>query len=45
MNPQDESATATDDPESIYRAPASNTSFEPKGDMLAAYVGPRNAEF
>ena len=38
MNSQDES-------ESIYRAPESDTNFTPEGDMLAVYVGPKNAAY
>lgn len=33
------------DPESIYRAPESDTTFAPQGDLLAAYVGPKNADY
>ncbi|MDH5454892.1 MAG: pilin [Gammaproteobacteria bacterium] len=33
------------DSESIYRAPASDTTFAPQGDLLAAYVGPKNADY
>ena len=31
--------------ESIYRAPESDTTFAPQGDLLAAYVGPKNADY
>jgi len=34
-----------DGTDSIYRAPESDTTFEPKGDLLAAYVGPKNADY
>ena len=37
--------TSADDSESIYRAPTSDTSFTPEGDMLATYVGPKNAAY
>ena len=30
---------------SIYRAPESDTTFAPQGDLLAAYVGPKNADY
>ena len=33
------------DSESIYRAPESDTTFAPQGDLLAAYVGPKNADY
>lgn len=33
------------DSESIYRAPESDTTFSPQGDLLAAYVGPKNADY
>ena len=31
--------------ESIYRAPSSDTTFNPQGDLLASYVGPKNADY
>jgi len=33
------------DSESIYQAPESDTTFAPQGDLLAAYVGPKNADY
>jgi len=33
------------DSESIYRAPESETTFAPQGDLLSAYVGPKNADY
>lgn len=33
------------DSESIYRAPESDTAFAPQGDLLAAYVGPKKADY
>lgn len=33
------------DSESIYRAPESDTTFAPQGDLLSAYVGPKNADY
>lgn len=35
----------SDDSDSIYSAPSSNTTFEPGDDLLAAYVGPKNADY
>lgn len=31
--------------DSIYRAPSSDTTFNPQGDLLASYVGPKNADY
>ncbi|MDH3620827.1 MAG: pilin [Gammaproteobacteria bacterium] len=31
--------------ESIYRAPSSDTTFNPQGDLLSSYVGPKNADY
>jgi hypothetical protein len=31
--------------DSIYRAPASETTVVPEGNLLAAYVGPKNADY
>lgn len=45
MTSQHEPTPPAGDPDSIYRAPASRTGFAPQGDSLAAYVGPKNAEF
>jgi len=33
------------DSDSIYRAPQSQTSVAPQGDLTLAYVGPKNADF
>ena len=38
-DPQDDGS------DSIYRAPESKTAFVPQDDALAAYVGPKNAEY
>ena len=35
----------TDPQDSIYSAPASETTVVPEGDLLAAYVGPKNADY
>lgn len=32
-------------PDSIYAAPASDTSVAPEGDLMAAYLGPKNANY
>jgi len=32
-------------PDSIYRAPSSDTSVAPEGDLLSAYVGPKNSAY
>lgn len=45
MSNHDDPTTSAGDPESIYRTPTSDTSFAPKGDLLAAYVGPKNAAY
>lgn len=45
MNHQDDTTMNKDEPDSIYRAPTSETSFAPAGDLLASYVGPRNADY
>ena len=37
--------TGQDEQDSIYRAPSSETTVVPEGDLLAAYVGPKNAEY
>jgi len=42
VSDQDDSATNAD---SIYRAPTSDVSFAPTGDFLAAYAGPKNADY
>ena len=44
MNDQ-ETGTNQREQESIYRAPASETTVVPEGDLLAAYVGPKNANY
>ena len=45
MSNHDDPRTSAGDSDSIYRAPASDTSFAPTGDFLAAYVGPKNADY
>ncbi len=45
MSNHDDPKTSAGDSDSIYRAPASDTSFAPTGDFLAAYVGPKNADY
>jgi len=42
---QDDTTDSATNPESIYRAPTSDVSIAPKGDFLAAYVGPKNADY
>ena len=37
--------SSENDSGSIYRAPESDTTFAPQGDLLAAYVGPKNADY
>jgi len=34
-----------DDSESIYRAPSSDTSFAPQGDLESIFIGPKNANY
>lgn len=34
-----------DDSESIYRAPSSDTSFAPQGDLESIFIGPKNASY
>ncbi len=45
MSNHDDPTTSPGDSDSIYRAPASDTSVAPTGDFLAAYVGPKNADY
>ena len=45
MNSQDDLTPSSADSESIYRAPTADTRFAPAGDLLAAYVGPKNADY
>ena len=45
MSNHDDPPTTAGDSDSIYRAPESETSFAPTGDFLAAYVGPKNADY
>lgn len=45
MSNQEDPTASASDSESIYRAPSSDTRFAPKGDLLAAYVGPKNADY
>jgi len=45
MSNHDDPSTSAGDADSIYRAPESDTSFAPTGDFLAAYVGPKNADY
>jgi Tfp pilus assembly major pilin PilA len=35
----------SDDSESIYRAPSSDTSFAPQGDLESIFIGPKNARY
>ena len=43
MADRDHMAAGTAD--SIYRAPESNTAGAPKGDLLAAFLGPKNTDY
>ncbi len=45
MSYHDDPTTSAGDSDSIYRTPESDTSFAPTGDFLAAYVGPKNADY
>jgi len=45
MNETSDPRPTADDPDSIYRAPASNTDVAPDDDLLAAFVGPKNADY
>lgn len=44
-NNNDNQNSGTNDSDSIYRAPAADTSVTPKGDLLSIYVGPKNADY
>ena len=45
MSPDEREVRHTDDADSIYRAPQSQTAFAPKGDLLMTYVGPKNNDY
>lgn len=45
MSYEDSAASASDDSESIYRAPSSDTSFAPQGDLESIFIGPKNANY
>ena len=45
MNNQDDQTASSADSEAIYRTPTSDTGFAPGGDSLAAYIGPKNADY
>lgn len=45
MTNQESHGGGSDDPDGIYRAPESDTSFAPGGDLLSVFVGPKYAEY
>lgn len=45
MNNNNDLGQGSNDADSIYRAPAADTSVAPAGDLLSAYVGPKNTAY
>jgi len=45
MSNQENQTPGADDSESIYRAPSSDTSYAPEGDLEAVFLGPKNTDY